>query len=159
MRTWEENKQAINQLWPRAEFTNEERKLWNDDLGSLDQSVLYDAIRNVKRNTDTLYPHIKWFREEYRGLHRVRKFSEERATPGAEPRKPVVIDAKTNDATRETLREWLSQLVPADYQQGIDCISQHAHDLKIGLETAYGLNRYLQGRLGLLNGGHLGEDT
>ena len=159
MRTWEENKQAINQLWPRAEFTNEERKLWNDDLGSLDQSVLYDAIRNVKRNTDTLYPHIKWFREEYRGLHRVRKFSEQRATPGSEPRKAVVIDAKTNDATRETLREWLSQLVPANYQEGIDCIAQHAHDLKVGMTTAFRLVRYLQERLGLSNGGPIKDNT
>lgn len=73
MRTWEENKTAINQLWPQCQWTDEERRLWKDDLSGLDQEVLYDAIRNVKRTKDTLYPQLKWVLEEHRELMRARK--------------------------------------------------------------------------------------
>lgn len=75
MRTWEENRSAINQLWPQCQWTDEERRLWNDDLCGLDQSVLYDAVRNVKRTKETLYPQLKWVLEEHRDLVRARKRS------------------------------------------------------------------------------------
>jgi hypothetical protein len=71
-RTWEQNRTAINQLWPQCQWTDEERRLWSDDLASVDQDVLYDAARNVKRNNDTLYPQLKWFRDEYRSLKRLK---------------------------------------------------------------------------------------
>ena len=73
MRTWEENRSAINQLWPQCQWTDEERRLWKDDLSSLDQAVLYDAVRNVKRTKETLYPQLKWVLEEHRDLMRARK--------------------------------------------------------------------------------------
>lgn len=75
MRTWEENRSAINQLWPQCQWTDEERRLWNDDLCGLDQAVLYDAVRNVKRTKETLYPQLKWVIEEHRDLVRARKRS------------------------------------------------------------------------------------
>jgi len=68
MRTWDENKAAIHELWPGNTFTDEEAKLWREDLGSLDQDTLYDAIRNVKRNHDTGWVHLKWIMDEYRQL-------------------------------------------------------------------------------------------
>lgn len=68
MRTWDANKTAINQLWPQCQWTDEERKLWHDDLSGLEQDTLYDAIRNVKRSHDTLYPQLKWISQEYRDL-------------------------------------------------------------------------------------------
>jgi hypothetical protein len=100
MRTWEENKTAINQLWPMAQFTEEERRLWHDDLSGLDQAVLYDAIRNVKRNNESLYPQLKWLRDEYRHLSRLARVLRHRLDPrppvaalsvrtgGTGPRKP-----------------------------------------------------------------------
>lgn len=85
MRTWEENRSAINQLWPQCQWTDEERRLWKDDLSSLDQGVLYDAVRNVKRTKETLYPQLKWVLEEHRDLMRARK----RASA-----KPAIQDVK-----------------------------------------------------------------
>ena len=73
MRTWEDNKTAINQLWPMAQFTDEEKRLWREDLSNLDQDVLYDAIRNVKRGHDTLYPQLKWMLEGYRELFSLKR--------------------------------------------------------------------------------------
>lgn len=73
MRTWEENKSAINQLWPQCQWTEEERRLWSGDLGNLDQDVLYDAIRNVKRCHDTLYPQLKWMLDGYRELFSLKR--------------------------------------------------------------------------------------
>ena len=73
MRTWEENKTAINQLWPMVTFTDEERRLWSDDLAGLDQAILYDAVRETKRSRDTLYPQLKWFLDSYRELSAAKK--------------------------------------------------------------------------------------
>lgn len=73
MRTWEDNKTAINQLWPMVQFTEEEKRLWREDLSNLDQDVLYDAIRNVKRGHDTLYPQLKWMLDGYRELFALKR--------------------------------------------------------------------------------------
>ena len=73
MRTWEENKTTINQLWPQCRWTGEEGELWRGDLSRLDQDVLYDAIRDVKRSHDTLYPQLKWMLETYRELAALKK--------------------------------------------------------------------------------------
>jgi hypothetical protein len=78
VRTWDENRTAINQLWPQCQWTDEERRLWKDDLSSLDQAVLYDALRNVKRTKETLYPQLKWVLDEHRDLMRARKRSASR---------------------------------------------------------------------------------
>jgi len=72
-RTWDENRVAINQLWPMAKLTDEERRLWHDTLGGLDQATLYDAVREVKRARDTLYPQLKWVLDVYRELAASRK--------------------------------------------------------------------------------------
>jgi hypothetical protein len=73
MRTWEENKETINQFWSHNDFTPEEAKLWEDDLKALDQEVLYLSIRNVKRTRDTLWVHLKWVKDEYRDLMNAQK--------------------------------------------------------------------------------------
>lgn len=72
MRTWEDNKTAIHELWPQHEFTGEEAKLWREDLAHLDQDMLYDAMRNVKRNRDTAWVHIKWILDEHRELKKAK---------------------------------------------------------------------------------------
>lgn len=81
MRTWDENRTAINQLWPQCQLTDEERRLWWDDLSGehIDQDVLYDALRNVKRSHDTLYPHLKWIRDEYNSLRSSKKAAQRKA--------------------------------------------------------------------------------
>lgn len=68
MRTWDENKLAIHEFWPEHAFTDEEAKLWREDLGSLDQERLYDAIKNTKRNNPTRWVHLKWISDEYKQL-------------------------------------------------------------------------------------------
>lgn len=73
MKTWDENRTTINQLWSQCQWTDEERRLWKDDLSGLDQDVLYGALRNVKRSRDTLYPQLKWILDEYRELAWSRK--------------------------------------------------------------------------------------
>lgn len=154
MRTWDENKRAINQLWPRAEFTDEERRLWHDDLSPLDQDVLYDAIRNVKRASDTLYPQLKNFREEYRHLERLRRFADGRQVKGAgETREIVDIDKAADERMACDLRALIDTLSPAQWQEGLDLISDKAAECKIELGTAIRLGRYLNDRLGMSEGG------
>ena len=95
MRTWDQNRAAINQLWPMAQFTDEEKRLWHDDLSGIDQDVLYDALRNVKRSRDSLYPQLPWILQAYRELNAAKR-SALKATPTqSEPRLLVnVSDAE-----------------------------------------------------------------
>lgn len=157
MRTWDDNRRAINQLWPLMEFTEEEKRLWHDDLSGLDQAVLYDAIRNVKRGNDTNYPQLKWVREEYRAVMRLRKAAERPAVQNAERHKPVVIDPAIDARMREELMFVVENATVADYKPTVDLICNKAHDLKIELGTATALCRYLRDRLGMSNGGDIGE--
>ena len=91
MRTWDDNRASINQLWPQCSWSDEERRLWHDDLHSLDQAMLYDALRNVKRNHDTLYPQLKWILESYRELAAARKRAA-RPQPAREEKLKLNID-------------------------------------------------------------------
>ena len=159
MRTWDENRVAINGLWPLMEFSAEEKRLWHDDLSGLNQDVLYDAIRNVKRNNDTNYPQLKWLRDEYRVLERLRNFSTTTKTPDGEPRKTVKIDAASDARMRDELRAVIESATPSQTDEIVDLIAGKAHDLKIEMATAYRLVKYLLERLGLNNGGQIGDAT
>jgi hypothetical protein len=151
MRSWEDNKRAINQLWPQCTFTDEERRLWHDDLSGLDQDVLYDAIRNVKRAHDTLYPQLKWFREEYRHLSRLRGFAKNKAST-SEPRQTVEIDNEKNNQMRDDLRAAIDVASPSDYQSLVALIADKAAALAINMETAFKLVNYAIQRFGLDEG-------
>ena len=156
MRTWDDNKRAINQLWPKAEFTDEERRLWNDDLSGLNQDVLYDAIRNVKRANDTLYPQLKWFRDEYRHLERLRRFADGRQVKGSDqPREIVDIDPAVDAKMAADLRDVIDTLTPSQWQEGLDLIKQKAGENKLELGTACKLGHYLNDRLGMSGGGRV----
>lgn len=156
MRTWDLNRQTINQLWPLMEFTPEEKKLWHDDLSGLDQAVLYDALRNVKRNNDTNYPQLKWVRDEYRALDRVRNLR--RPVPANGEQKQIVnIDADQNARMRDELKVAIELAQPSDWQSTVDLIADKAGKCDIEMATAFRLVRYLNDRLGMSNGGRIGD--
>lgn len=117
MRTWDENRTAINQLWPQCQWTDEERRLWNDDLSGeqIDQEVLYDALRNVKRSHDTLYPQLKWIRDEYNSLRLARKSAQRQAIK----REPKLDLSGISDEQDKRLSEDFVALIdissPADF--------------------------------------------
>ena len=116
MRTWDENRISINQLWPQCQWTDEERRLWHDDLHSLDQPMLYDALRNVKRNNDTLYPQLKWILDSYRELASARK----RATRPSHLIEQKLELTHTDDDDRQTAAEFIALievLSPADFHE------------------------------------------
>lgn len=152
-RTWDMNRQAINQLWPMMTFTDEEKRLWHDDLSGVDQGVLYDALRNVKRNNDSNYPHLKWVRDEYRVLSRLVAPRRQSATDHG---KPVRIDADADARLREELKDAISGATQADFTMMVDLIADKAATLQITMTTAFRLVRYLLERLGISNGMHFG---
>ena len=154
MRTWEQNRNAINELWPLMVFKNEEKALWHHDLGGLDQESLYDAIRNVKRNNDTNYPQLKWMRDEYRVLHRLKNFAATKAK-SSEPISPVRIDSVSELKMRDDLRTVADMATLEDFKSTVDLIADKTAHLQIGMETAYGLVHYLNERLGLARGGNI----
>lgn len=156
MKTWDTNRQAINQLWPLMTFTDEEKRLWHDDLSGLDQAVLYDSLRNVKRNNDSNYPQLKWVRDEYRALDRVRSLRRS-TTPHGEEKQIVNIDADKNARMRDELKVAIELAAPSDYDATVDLIADKAGKCEIEMATAFRLVRYLNERLGLANGGRIGE--
>lgn len=156
MRTWDDNREAMNQLWPKHEWTYEERKLVCEDLSPLDQDVLYDAIRNAKRNHDTPFVHLKWLTDEYALLLRMRNAAQ-RARREPEPRQVVKIDADENARMRSELRSVIENATAGDYHSIVDVIADQAAKCKVEMSTAFGLIKYLQQRLGMNNGGRIGD--
>jgi hypothetical protein len=115
VRTWEQNKTTINQLWPTCSFTDEEKRLWGDDLGSLDQDTLYDAIRNVKRTRDTQWPQLKWMLDAYRELsHAKRQAKTHSKAP--EPRVGVNVNEDENSRLADDFIAYIESAAPSDYQ-------------------------------------------
>lgn len=115
MRTWEQNKTTINQLWPTCSFTDEEKRLWSEDLGSLDQDTLYDAIRNVKRSRDTQWPQLKWMLDAYRELsHAKRQAKTHSKAP--EPRVGVNVDEDENSRLADDFIAYIESAAPSDFQ-------------------------------------------
>jgi hypothetical protein len=126
VRTWDENRISINQLWPQCQWTDEERRLWHDDLHALDQPMLYDALRNVKRNNDTLYPQLKWIIESYRELSSARK----RATKPQAPAEPKLKVNVNDDEDRKLTADFLALI---DLSQPSDWPMVEKRVLEFGL--------------------------
>jgi hypothetical protein len=152
-RTWDHNRTAINQLWPHCQWTDEERRLLTDDLASLDQDVLYDALRNVKREHDTLYPQLRWFRDEYRSLERLRSLR--KPQPATEKRKVVDVGKDLDERTRDELMLVIQDATLENYREVVSLVAAKAGAEQIRMQTAFALNKYLYERLGLSNGGRV----
>jgi hypothetical protein len=115
MRTWDENRAAINQLWPVATFTEEEKKLWSDDLSSLDQVTLYDAIRNAKRTHDSVYPQLKWVLDEYRS-RQATKMHALKPRKSSEPKLVTDIDFEEDRALTQQMIALVDESRPQDFE-------------------------------------------
>ena len=110
MRTWEENKTAINQLWPSHEWSDEEAKLVREDLSPLDQPTLYDAIRNAKRKHDTPFVHLKWLLDEYREL----SSSKRHALKASKPKDPKLQISIDDDLDRKLAADFVAWIDDCD---------------------------------------------
>jgi hypothetical protein len=153
VRTWEENKTAINQLWPQCQWTDEERRLWKDDLSGLDQAVLYDAIRNVKRTKDTLYPQLKWVLEEHRELMRARKRSASKPVDQG-----VKLELNVNDDEDKQLHEDFLALIDVSSPSDFVAVETRVLDNlpKMNNATAESVLKYARKRLlGEIYGGNI----
>ena len=146
MKTWDDNKLSINQLWPVATFTDEERRLWSDDLIGLDQDTLYDAIRNVKRSHDSVYPQLKWVLDAYRELSALKRA----ALKSAKPKEERVLMSFSEDEDRRIAQEfigWIDEAQPGDYQTIYDAIFSPDSFDKTSSATASRLVAYAKSRL------------
>jgi len=144
VKTWEQNKTTINQLWPTCSFTEEEKRLWGDDLGSLDQDVLYDAIRNVKRTRDTQWPQLKWMLDAYRELSHAKRQAKTHAKP-PEPRVGVNVNEDENSRLADDFIAYIDSAAPADYQDIHDRVLDKL--LKMHSRTALRVIAYAKKRL------------
>jgi len=145
-RTWDDNKVAINQLWPVATYTDEEARLWREDLSGLDQALLYDAIRNVKRQHDSIYPQLKWVLDGYREALALRRA----ALKSGPAREPKVVcswdDAEDNRMARSYV-EWIEQASPSDYPAIYDDVFEMDNLRKMRSLTVLKLVMYAKQRL------------
>lgn len=114
MRTWEDNKTAIHELWPEKNFTGEEAKLWREDLAHLDQDMLYDAIRNVKRKRDTPWVQLPWITSEYRELKQARSRNSKKIDRGEKLN--LLINRDKEKKLEEQIKALIDVSAPSDYQ-------------------------------------------
>jgi len=151
VRTWDDNKSAINQLWPQCQWTDEERRLWSDDLARLDQVVLYDAIRNVKRTHDTLYPQLKWMLDSYRDLFSSKRRAMNQRTPG-ESHKAVHVDSEQSKRLAAEFVATIESATADDFDMIEGLVLDKVEHLKIDMLPAYRVLMYARKRL-------LGQDA
>lgn len=145
MRTWEDNRSAINQLWPQCQWSEEERRLLKDDLSGLDQEVLYDALRNVKRSRDSLYPQLPWMLQAYREL-----FSSKRAALKAQPAKAEPrLMSDVSDAEDKRLAQEFVNVIDASQPSEFDMVQTMVLNKlpKMLNATAYRVLMYARKRL------------
>lgn len=116
MRTWEDNRSAINQLWPQCQWSEEERRLLKDDLSGLDQDVLYDALRNVKRSRDSLYPQLPWMLQAYRELFASKRAALKAQPSKAEPRLTVDVSDAEDKRLAEEFVNVIDASQPSDFE-------------------------------------------
>ena len=110
MRTWDENRNAMNQLWPSHIWSDEELKLVREDLSPLDQPTLYDAIRNAKRKHDTPFVHLKWLLDEYREL----SSSKRHALKASKPKDPKLQISIDDDLDRKLAADFVAWIDDCD---------------------------------------------
>jgi hypothetical protein len=98
-RTWDDNRETINDLWPLLELRPAEKELWHDDLSALDQETLYEALREVKRSKESPWPQLAWIHEAYRQLRSAQRSAEriaERMQPAFSGER-LVIDVEESE--------------------------------------------------------------
>ncbi len=146
MRTWDENREAMNQLWPTHVWTDEEAKLVKEDLSSLDQGTLYDAVRNVKRKHDTPFVHLKWILDEYHSL-RIAKQRASQSKQTNEPRKVVRIDESESDRIASDFIAAIEAAEPSDFGGIKDMVLDKVEQAKIGMGHGHRVIMYAKKRL------------
>lgn len=115
MRTWNDNKDVINQLWP-TQWNPEEWKLIHEDLSPLDQAILYDAIRNAKRKHDTPFVHLKWLLDEYRELAAARKQAI-KATKPKDPKLQIEVNDEQDRKLSAEFVTWIDICEPKNFPE------------------------------------------
>jgi hypothetical protein len=115
VRTWDENRTAMNQLWPSHEWSVEEAKLVREDLSPLDQPTLYDAIRNAKRKHDTPFVHLKWLLDEYRELASFKRHALKHSKP-KDPKLKISIDDELDRKLSADFVAWIDECKPQDFE-------------------------------------------
>lgn len=153
MRTWEENKSVLNQLWPTWQVTAEERKLWHDDLSPLNQDVLYDAIRNTKRTHDAPWPQLKWVLDCYRDLDFARK-QLTRTYVRSEPKLKVEVDEARDRRWVEDFMAYIDGAEPSEFESINQKILDKAVEVPMHATSylkliTYARQRFFPGRTGL----------
>jgi hypothetical protein len=136
VRTWDENKTAINQLWPSHEWSDEEAKLVREDLSPLDQPTLYDAIRNAKRKHDTPFVHLKWLLDEYRELSSSKRHALKASKP-KDPKLQIRIDDCDPEHFGEVETMVLDKLPQMHSLSALKVLS-YARSRLLGQETQFG---------------------
>lgn len=130
-RTWQQNSDAINGLWPQCQWSDEEIDLWREDLSCLDQDVLFEALREVKRSRDSLYPHLLWVHQAYRTLRAAQRSAERASAPQVEAfhGDRLEIDAETSRKIAADIAARIEAARPEDVDGIMATIREHTDQL------------------------------
>ena len=130
-RTWEQNRDTINGLWPMAVWTPEEADLWRADLSGLDHDVLFDALREVKRSRESIYPQLAWVHAAYREIMAARRAARRAAERGPGAGAPAYSTPRMRpDPARERrARVELETLLEQTEPAGLEAVRRRAGEL------------------------------
>jgi hypothetical protein len=154
-RTWDENREVINELWPMLELRPAERELWHDDLSTLDQDMLLEALREVKRSKDSPWPQLAWIHAAYNAIKATcRAFDRTVAGPPAYGTPRIFIDeiqsrhirnsigfdiecasAEQLDAIKVRITESIDRLAAIDYVRLMWALDKRLEDAALAREA------------------------
>ena len=66
--TWESNRRLINGLWPEADFTPDERDLFNKAFWNLNQDWLKEAIERAAMDRAGKKPYVSWIKQKFKAI-------------------------------------------------------------------------------------------
>lgn len=67
-KTWKDNAALINGLWPTVSWTDEEKRLWHDELSKTNQDWVHRALQKVAKKYSASKPTLKWVLAEIRAI-------------------------------------------------------------------------------------------
>ena len=110
---WAATKHMLNELWPRWAPTDEQRRVWQDRCGNMNQESLRDAIREVwSSKAPRREPQMPWIMSAYYAKQETRSVGRKRSQ--------YWIDERKIDEDQRDMRDDLAELDQSELRRMFD---------------------------------------
>lgn len=148
MTSYSENTALINGLWQTFTPSEELRDLFRDTFGHLDQEIFCEAVKQVRQDTDTVWPSVRTLLKTYRTIAAERR--KQAAGPPASRHDRAVVPAVDSDREKALVEEYhrlIDGVADEDFHRLEDDILDRYDAHAISSATAHRLLRRLRAKV------------